>query len=577
MRGIGISRISSLPTSMVFLGLLTVLLSGCIFGGGPAQKTLVKAPASKQVYTVPQVGVTQLTLDPAQVLPGDQASMNAVQLLYTGLVQFNDSLQIAPQLAQSWQVSPDGLRYTFTLRPNLKFNDGTPLTSTDVAYSINRALQPATKSPVAPIYLDLIRDSDKLLGGYISTLIGDSLQTPDKSTIVIALKKPAPYFLAMLAYPCSFVVEKQLITTYQANFTNYLTQGGTTGPFKVSRYLPGQEIDFVPNKEYYGPKPQLQKIAFPFFQQPDTAYHAYLAGQVDTTGVPVSQLAADKKRGDFHQTGQLWINYYTMNYLVKPFDNINIRRAFALAIDKTVVAGKAWNGTAIATNHIVPQGMPGYNPNLNGPDGTQSLKGNAKEAQALLQQGLQQEGWSSVSQMPSIQLTYASGQPAIEQEVNLLSQMWQKTLHVTVTANPVDYNTLLSQVTTATGNPNGLQFWELSWVAEYPDPQDWLTRQFDRGVPNNNMNYGQNTSTDAAQQQVVQQQLEKADGTSDPTARLALYRQAEQQLVNDVAWLPVTQETTVFLRETAVIGVVDNAMGLTPPNDWSKIYIGEYV
>ena len=561
--------------TLFFLCLFTVLLSGCIFGGTPPKK-LVKAPASKQVYTVPQVGITQLTLDPAQVLPGDQASLSAVEMLYTGLVQFNDNLQVEPQLAQSWQVSSDGLRYTFTLRPNLKFSDGAPLTSTDVAYSIDRALQPATKSPVAPIYLALIKDSDKLLGGYISTLINDSIQTPNSSTIIITLKQKAPYFLSMLAYPCSFVVEKSLITAYQSNFTSHLTQGGTTGPFKVSRYTPGQAIDFIPNPHYYGPKPQLQKVAFPFFQQPDSAYHAYLAGQVDTTGVPLSQFAADKKRSDFHQVPQLWINYYTMNYLTKPFDNINIRRAFALAIDKTAIASAVWKGTALATNHIVPQGMPGYNPNLTGPDGTQNLQGNAKEAHALLQLGLKQEGWSSVTQMPSIQLTYATGQPATALEVTMLIQEWQKALGVTVTASAVDYSTLLSQVTTATGNASGLQFWGLSWVAEYPDPQDWLTRQFDRGVPNNNMNYGQNTSTDVAQQQLLQQKLEKADATSDPNARLSLYQQAEQQLINDVAWLPVTQETAVFLRKPTVVGIADNPLGIIPPNDWNKIYIGQY-
>lgn len=562
--------------SMVFfLSLLTFLLSGCILNGTPPKK-LVKAPASKQVYIVPQVGVTQLTLDPALVLPGDQASLDAVEMLYTGLVQFNDRLQVVPQLAQSWQISSDGLRYTFTLRPNLKFSDGAPLTSSDVAYSIDRALQPATKSPVAPIYLNLIKDSDKLFGGYIPTLINDSIQTPNSSTIVITLKQKAPYFLAMLAYPCSFVVEKSLIATYQSNFTNYLTQGGATGPFKVSKYSPGQEIDFVPNSHYYGPKPQLQKVAFPFFQQPDSAYHAYLAGQVDTTGVPLSQFAAAKKRSDFHQIPQLWINYYTMNYLTKPFDNINIRRAFALAIDKSAIASDVWKGTALATNHIVPQGMSGYNPNLTGPDGTQNLKGNPKEAQTLLQQGLKQEGWSNVSQMPPIQLAYATGQPEAAQEVTMMIQEWRKTLGVNVTASPVDYNTLLSQVTAATGNADGLQFWGLSWVAEYPDPQDFLTRQFARGVPNNNMNYGQNTSTDVAQQQLLQQHLENADSTSDPSARISLYQQAEQQLINDVAWLPVTQETAVFLRKSTVVGIVDNPLGIIPPNDWTNIYIGQY-
>ncbi len=134
----------------------------------------------------------------------------------------------------------------------------------------------------------------------------------------------------------------------------------------------------------------------------------------------------------------------------------------------------------------------------------------------------------------------------------------------------------MTQVTLATGNPAGLQFWGLTWVAEYPDQQDWLTRQFDRGVPNNNMNYGQNTSSDVAQQQNVQQQLEVADQNTNAAARLQAYQQAEQQLVNDVAWLPMDQETLAFLRKPTVIGVVDNADGIIPPNDWANIYIGQY-
>ena len=212
-----------LPITLCFL---VMLLVACDTGSrnSPAGK-LVKAPANKQIYTVPQVNTANITLDPALVLAADQSSMNAVQMIYTGLVQLDDKLQVHPQLAQSWDVSSDGLTYTFHLRHNLKFSDGTPLTSTDVAYSINRALEPATKSSTAPIYLSLVKDSDKLLAGFIPTfsLIGDSLLTPDNNTLVIQIKKKAPYFLDMLTYPCSYVVEKHLIDTYQTSFTNYLT------------------------------------------------------------------------------------------------------------------------------------------------------------------------------------------------------------------------------------------------------------------------------------------------------------------------------------------------------------------
>jgi oligopeptide transport system substrate-binding protein len=282
------------------------------------------------------------------------------------------------------------------------------------------------------------------------------------------------------------------------------------------------------------------------------------------------------QRKDFHLLPILWTNYYTMNYLTKPFDNIHIRQAFALAINKTAIAKDVWKGTVIPTNHIVPQGMPGYNAQLTGPDGTQNLSGNTTQARTLLQRGIHEEGWSSITQIPAIKLTYATGVSNSDAEVNALIQMWQKVLGITVTANPIDYNTLLTQVTEATNNPNGLQMWGLAWVGEYPDMQDWLTRQFDRGMPNNNMNYGENTSNDAAQQQVLQQQLEAADSNVHAAARLQTYQHAEQQLVNDVAWLPIEQVTMPFLRQPGVFGMVDNASDMIPPNDWASIYVAQY-
>jgi peptide/nickel transport system substrate-binding protein/oligopeptide transport system substrate-binding protein len=190
--------------------------------------------------------------------------------------------------------------------------------------------------------------------------------------------------------------------------------------------------------------------------------------------------------------------------------------------------------------------------------------------------GLRAEGWTSVAQMPPITLTYASGISNFDQEVSAMISMWRKVLGVTVTAHPVDYNTLLADVTAATNNPQGLQMWGLAWVGEYPDPQDWLTRQFDAGVPNNNMNYGQNYSNDAARQQSTQRLLETADANFQSQPRIQAYQNAEQQLVNDVAWLPMEQVTQVYLLKPYVIGMSANPQGQIPPDDWARIFIAQH-
>jgi peptide/nickel transport system substrate-binding protein/oligopeptide transport system substrate-binding protein len=563
-----------LPPLFCLVALLMVACGNS--SGGNNGPTTTKAPASQQVYIYPEAGVSDIaTFDPG--LSTDAPSIQAIDLVFTGLVQLNDQLQVIPQEAQSYSEGSDGVTWTFHLRPNLKFSDGTPLTSHDVAYSIDRALQPSEKSTVGPIYLALIKDSDKLVAGKIKTVIGDSVMTPDPNTVVLVANKKAAYFLDALTYPCSWTVEKSLIDKYGKSFTDHLTEGGGSGPFKVSKYTHNQEIDFVPNPNYYGPKPQLQMVKYPFYKEADTTYRAYQVGQVDIAGVPTADINAAKNlpNGQFHLVPQLWINYYNMNYLTKPFDNIDIRQAFELAINKTAIAQAVWK-VYIPTNHIVPQGMPGYDANLTGPDGTKSTSGNPTKAKQLLQAGLQQEGWSSVSQMPPITLTYPSGSTEGDNEVAALVQTWQTVLGVSVKAAPTDFNKMLDEITAATNNPHGLQFWGIAWIADYPDPQDWTTLQFDKGVPNNNNNYGQNNSSDAAVQQQTQQLLEQADAMPNGPDRIAQYNKAEQQLVNDVAWLPMEQVTAVTVLKPYVKGVVFNPQDLTPPDDWGNIFIASH-
>jgi oligopeptide transport system substrate-binding protein len=562
---------------LAFLALAGMVMVSCNTANSTQPGSTTKASPDKQVFTMPLAGGPDInTFDPA--LASDSLSISSIGNVFTGLVQLNRHLDIVPQLAASYSEGSDGLTWTFNLKPNLKFSDGTPLTSHDVVYSIDRALQPATKSPVSPIYLALIKDSDRLVAGKIRTIIGDSLLTPDNSTVQIITNKKVSYFLDTLSYSCSYVVEKSLVDKYGIHFTDHLTEGGGAGPWKVSDYTHGKQIVFVPNPNYYGPRPQLTKLIYPFYRKVDSVYQAYLAGQVDLAGIPSANVTEAKllPNNQYQQIPQLWINYYAMNYLVKPFDNIHIRQAFALAVDKDLIVHSVWKDSVIPSNHIVPQGMPGYNPHLTGPDGVASTRGDTVKARGLFQQGLQEEGWTSVSQVPSLTLTYPIGSTAMDNEVAALIQMWQTTLGVRVEANPEDWNKLLQDVGAAQNNPKGLQFWGIAWIADYPDPQDWTTLQFDKGMPNNSMNYGQNNTSDAAQQQQVQQALAAADVNPDQTSRLQAYMQAEQQLVNDVAWLPMDQVETNQVLKPYVKGLVFNAQGLLPPDDWSAVYIAAH-
>src|SRR6266516_4182732 len=563
-----------LPTLLILVAMLVVACGG---GGGTSNATptaAAKAPASQQVDRV-VLGTSDIaTFDPAQAT--DLYSAEAIYTVFTGLVELNDKLEVKGQLASNWTTSSDGLTWTFTLKSGLKFSDGTPITSADVVYSIDRALSPQISSlnGVSLTYLGLIKDSDKRVAGKISTLSGDSLLTPDANTVVIKLNKPGAYFLQALTNPTSWVVEKKVITQWGTKWTDHLADNGgqgSAGPFVVTNYNHTRGIDLAPNPNFYGQKPQLTTLSYLFYKSSKSQYEVYQAGQLDETLIPSADNDQAKTSKEFSKTPLLAIDYYAMNYLAKPFDNIKIRQAFSLAINKDLLMQAIFKGRYIPTCHIVPQGMPGYNATLHCP-GKVTTAGDVTKARQLFNQGMQEAGYK-LATFPTVTMTYPNGEPDTDNEITTARQMWKTALGIDVKAQAIDFNRLITYLSGAVNNPKGLQMWTIVWGADYPDPQDWTTLQFDKGSPNNNMNYGQNSTTEAAQQQQVQQQLEAADVNPDQHARLRAYNQAEQLLVNDVAWLPVNQVTRSQVVKPYVKGLVFNSSGFTPPDDWGAVYI----
>jgi len=564
-----------LPTFLCLLSLLIVACGGGASTGPGGSTASTKAADNKQVFVdayAVQGSTDVKTLDPA--LLTDTASNAVVQCVFTGLVTLDENLLLKDELAASHSVAADGVTYTFKLRPNLKFSDGTALTSQDVVYSIDRALQKATKSSTAGAYLTLVKDSELALAGKKSTLIGDSLLAPDPNTVVIVTNAKAAYFLYTLTYADAYVIEKKLIDQYGTRFTDHLAdgQGGGSGPFIIKKYTRGQEIDLIPNVNYYGAKPQLKELIMPFYKDRSTAYKAYQTGAIEFTSVPVEQLASAKQlTNEFKSVPQLTTYYYAMNYLVKPWDNIKIRQAFALAINKDEIIHAIYKDSQIATNHIVPQGAVGYHTTLKGPDGTTSTAGNSTLAKQLLEQGLKEEGLTTMP--PVTAVVSSAGKAEARNEFAAEQQMWKTVLGVTVNIQDEDFNKLLDDITNAVNNPKGIAFFRISWIEDYPDAQDWLTLQFDKDSPNNAQNYGQNNSRRAAAQQANQALMRTADANvTNSTERVTQYNTAEQSLVNDVAWLPIYQQKLQLVRKACVVGYPDNGESLVPPQAWANVY-----
>ena len=517
-------------------------------------------------------GIENAQLDPTQVIDTQTTQME--DAIYSGLVQLDSTAHVQPQLATSWQEGADRRTWTFNLRPNLTFSDGSALTSQDVAFSLDRALDPALHSSTALISLGHLQNASVRTSGEVPTLIGTSIMTPDPTTIALKTSEPIAFLPSLLTEPCALVLEKSLVTKYGSRFVDHLDEGGASGPFKFARRTASNTIDLAPNPYYYGPKPELTTLSFKFFDSNESSYKAYLAGQVASTEIPSSKINEFSNADDFHESTQLWTTYYAMNYLVKPFDNVKIRKAFALALDKQLIADVVQKGAAIATNHIIPMGEDGFTPDLRGPDTVTSLHGNPADAQGFLRNGLHEEGLQSSDQLPPITFSFENTVQG-QNEATVAQQMWQAVLGINVHLQPLSIQELSKQNAASRNNPHGLQIWRTSWAAGYPDPQDWTTLQFGHNSPENTVNYGQNNGSTAVKQREVQQMLQDADKQPIPARRILLYQEAEQMLVYDVAWLPLYQQKGHYLLKTSVHGYRTNAMGIVPADTWSNIFITE--
>jgi peptide/nickel transport system substrate-binding protein/oligopeptide transport system substrate-binding protein len=567
----------TLPGAAVLLGTLGLLAAGC---GTPANTGPKLAASQVFQYNFPTGGSGDIaTMDPDIV--GDANSATVIAMTYDGLVTQKADLSVEPWGATSWEISPDGLTYTFHIRPGQSFSNGTPVTSKNYAYSMDRTLNPCLASGVA-YYLWELKDgsafsNEKCVGGapaaaagqttpVISTLIGDSIQTPDNNTLVLTLAQPAAYFLEALTYPCSYALDPSVIGNdiTSEKWTDTLTQGttgqGTSGMFYVSQWdHQAGKLVLKVNPHWWGKKPTLTEVDFTEFKSSDTAYKAYQAGQFDVGFPTPALLAAAKTQPDFHQVGTLTYFGIDFNWKKAPFDNLDARVAFCLAINRDQLNTSILKGADTPHWNIVTKGMPGYNPNVTGPDGVTSTTGDQAKATSHWQAYTATLGGKSA---PAVSYLYVTGSTASQQLAEALQAQWQQALGVNVALKGEDFNTYLSD--SGSGNYIISRF---GWLDDYPDAQDFLTLLFDTKAQYNS----QGASVPAADAL-----MEAADANSNQAQRITNYNQAEQMLINQVATCPLYQGNSNYQVRSYVHGFFIEAGAQTPNDAWQSMYIAAH-
>lgn len=475
------------------------------------------------------VGEDPITLDPA--CASDAGSAEYIVEIFSGLVSFDKELNIIPDIAADWDVSPDGLTYTFNLRTNVLFHDNSRrVTAGDFKFSMERALSPDTQSTVGDVYLDDIVGAREFSNGQADEVTGIKVINPD--TLELDISEPSEVFLQKLTYPTAYVVDQQEVgdsTCFEGTWTQ---NPNGTGPFKLDNWDLGQSITLVPNAGFYlDPKPSLEKVTY--ILSGGSSFTMYENGEVDFTGVGINNIESvrdpsNELNAEYHTGPSLNVYYIGFNVNEPPFDDPDVRRALNMAIDKEFLANEFLLELVDPAIGILPPGIPGYNDSLEG------IPFDADAARELLDStGLADElnGKSILT----------SGQGAAPSDIlQAITAMWAENLGVDIQIEQEDFGLFLSDL-----DAGSFEMYSLGWIADYPDPQNFLDIKFHSDSSNNESGYS-NPEVDGL--------LDEARTDPDEAHRLELYQQAEEIIVDDAPWVPLYHGKTSYLVKPYVHG-----------------------
>jgi ABC-type transport system substrate-binding protein len=512
---------------LVAAGVITVFI-GRGGGGRPSSQQALPQRVAGELRLF---GPDPITLDPA--LAADVASATYVVEIFSGLVTFDKDLNIVPDIAERWEVSSDGRTYTFRLRRGVLFHDGSRMvTAHDFKYSMERALNPRTGSTVALTYLGDIVGARDFARGRAQEVTG--IKVIDDFTLQITIDAPKSYFLAKLTYPTAYVVKREQV---EGNPRGWTRQPIGTGPFKLREWRLGERIVLEPNPDYYlEPKPALSRITF--LLAGGSPLTMYENGEVDVAPVGINDIERvrdprDPLNKEMKQVAELATYYVGFNTRRPPFNDPRVRRALAMAIDKDALARVVLREMAVPAKGILPPGIPGHNPDIQG------LPFDPQEARKLLMEA----GGPEILRGASLLVSGVGGTPG--PVIEAIQAMWEQHLGVRPQVQQVEFATFLQQV-----DRRQFDMMTLGWIADYLDPEDFLDILFHSQSPDNRTGYA-NPEVDRLLEQA---RTMPTDTEEARQARLRIYQQAEQIIVQDSPWIPLLHPRSAYVVKPYVQG-----------------------
>ncbi len=500
-----------------------------------AERTRISNPTGRQELRLAGTIIDPIPLDPA--LARDVNSAFMTRQVFRGLTRFDENLEPVPELAQRLEISADGLTYLFQLHENARFADGSQITAQDVVYSFTRALAPATAEQTGaalagPSYLVDIEGAAALIRGETDQLEG--VEAVDERTVRIRLTEPRATFLMKLASAPAAVVDPEDV----ARGGEWWRNPNASGPFIVESWEPAVELRLAANKQYVSGEPDLRRVAFRLGPSAGLPFNLYQADEIDVATVPIPAIerVSDPESPlleELDVSPILSTTYIAFRTDVAPMDDPEIRRAVLLAFPRWKLSEIKLSGRQETAHGLIPPGTLGRDwPNV-APD--QDLQA-AREA-------IKRSAYGSAEAVPPIRIYGASpyGSEALREVLEL-------ELGLTVEVFDVhwpEFNQGLAR--------KAFPAYELTWVADFPDPESFFWNLFGTGSPDNYSEYS-NPEFDAL--------LAQAAATFDVDARADLYAKAEAVLVADNALLPLAHDVRYTLMKPWVKGLDITPLGL---------------
>jgi oligopeptide transport system substrate-binding protein len=479
------------------------------------------------------------TLDPA-IMTG-VPEHNLALGLFEGLTTLHPAtLQPLPGCAEWWELSADGLTYTFHLRKGLTFSNGEPLTAEDFRWSWERALASKTGSQYADMLYPIAGaeafNADQSPSPDFSKV---GVKAADAQTLVVTLRGPTPYFLELVAHETYMPVHRATIEKHGAEWTRSANFVGN-GPFVLAEWRPRDAVVLTPNPKWWNRGiVRLTKVVVKPIDQVDTALNEYLSGGVDwIRQVPARRIEEAQSHPDYYVSPYLGTYFFRVNITKKPFDDVRVRKAFDLAIDKKEICEKGLKAGQMPATGLVPPSMRGY-------EELKGLEYDPQKAKALLADA----GYPDGKGFPEVSILYNNNE-SHKKVCEMVTAMWREKLGVRVQLDQQEWQSYLQKQQNM-----DYQISRAGWIGDYADPNTFLDMFCtDRG---NNETGWANEEYDSL--------LKSATTEQDSAKRMAMLQKAEKILcVDHLPIVPLYYYVNQGMLRPRVKGFHENLRDLHP-------------